>query len=170
MAGKPDADGGVPLPAGRIRRIAGAAVAIDHAAKLSAWQRGKAMAIWAMGVMSRRYWGRRWEDGLPKSSAGAGRFTSTCRWHRLVVLAARYVPDSATRPRAWTGWASRRCLGIAALHWCWIAASGRLGSTRQASWSRPSSPHGPSWFFIVLHAHGRHHPLFDLRIFRDRNF
>ena len=135
-------------------------------------QRGKAMAIWAMGVMVAPILGPTLGGWLTE--------VISWRWTFYInlpvgiasfVLAARYVPDSATRPRRmdWLGFSSL-ALGIAALQLV-------LDRGNQDDWFDSTSIVVAAViaalsfvFFIVYTLTGRHHPLFDLRIFRDRNF
>ena len=135
-------------------------------------QRGKAMAIWSMGVMVApimgptlggwltEEWSWRWTFyiNLPVGIAS-------------FILAMRHVHDTPTRARRmdWMGFATL-ALGIGALQLV-------LDRGNQDDWFSSQTLVFAAFvsaasiiFFIVYTLTGKHHPLFDLRIFRDRNF
>jgi DHA2 family multidrug resistance protein len=135
-------------------------------------QRGKAMAIWAMGVMVAPILGPTLGGWLTE--------VISWRWTFYInlpvgivsfILAVRYVPDTATRERRmdWLGFASL-AVGIGALQLVldrgnqddWFSSQSLIFAAIVAVLSFV--------FFIVYTLTGKHHPLFDLRIFRDRNF
>ena len=87
------------------------------------------------------------------------------------MLALRHVPDTATRERRmdWLGFATL-ALGIGALQLV-------LDRGNQDDWFSSQTLILAACvtvvslaFFVVYTLTGKHHPLFDLRIFRDRNF
>lgn len=135
-------------------------------------QRGKAMAIWAMGVMVAPImgptlggwltdvWSWRWTFyiNLPVGIAS-------------FLLAMRHVPDTAVRARRmdWMGFATL-ALGIGALQLV-------LDRGNQDDWFSSQMLVFAAFvsmisfvIFIAYSLTGKHHPLFDLRIFKDRNF
>lgn len=135
-------------------------------------QRGKAMAIWAMGVMVAPVLGPTLGGWLTEEISW--------RWTFYInlpvgiaafILAARHVHDTDIRERRmdWFGFASL-ALGIGALQLV-------LDRGNQEDWL---SSHTivisaivcvlALGFFVVYSLTGKHHPLFDLRIFKDRNF
>jgi len=135
-------------------------------------QRGKAMAIWAMGVMVAPILG-------PTLGGWLTEFISW-RWTFFInlpvgiasfILAMRYVHDTPTRARSmdWTGFASL-ALGIGALQLVldrgnqddWFSSQMLTFAIIIAALS--------FIFFVFYSLTGKHHPLFDLRIFKDRNF
>jgi len=135
-------------------------------------QRGKAMAIWSMGVMVAPILG-------PTLGGWLTEFISW-RWTFYInlpvgiasfILAMRYVHDTPTRARRmdWTGFATL-ALGIGALQLVldrgnqddWFSSQMLIFAIIIAALS--------FIFFIVYSLTGKHHPLFDLRIFKDRNF
>jgi DHA2 family multidrug resistance protein len=135
-------------------------------------QRGKAMAIWSMGVMVAPILGPTLGGWL--TEAISWRWTFYINLPVGIVsflLAARHVPDTAVRERRmdWLGFASL-AMGIAALQLVldrgnqddWFSSRMLIFATVIASFS--------FIFFIVYTLTGKHHPLFDLRIFRDRNY
>jgi len=135
-------------------------------------QRGKAMAIWAMGVMVAPIMGPTLGGWLTDQISW--------RWTFYInlpvgvasfMLAWHYVHDTPTRERRmdWLGFATL-ALGVGMLQLVldrgneedWFS-SGTLTASAIAS----------ALSFIVFIAYsltGKHHPLFDLRIFKDRNF
>lgn len=135
-------------------------------------QRGKAMAIWSMGVMVAPIMGPTLGGWLTEAISW--------RWTFYInlpvgiasfVLALRHVPDTATRERRmdWLGFATL-ALGIGALQLV-------LDRGNQDDWFSSQSLIFAACvtvvslaFFVVYTLTGKHHPLFDLRIFRDRNF
>ncbi len=135
-------------------------------------QRGKAMAIWAMGVMVAPILGPTLGGWLTE--------VVSWRWTFYInlpvgivsfILAVRYVPDSPTKERRmdWLGFTSL-AMGIGALQLVldrgnqddWFSSKTLIFSAVVAVVS--------FIFFIVYTLTGKHHPLFDLRIFKDRNF
>jgi DHA2 family multidrug resistance protein len=135
-------------------------------------QRGKAMAIWAMGVMVAPIMGPTLGGWLTE--------VISWRWTFYInlpvgivsfILALRYVHDTPTRERRmdWLGFASL-ALGIGALQLVldrgnqddWFSSQTLIFAAIAAVIS--------FIFFIAYTLTGKHHPLFDLRIFKDRNF
>jgi DHA2 family multidrug resistance protein len=135
-------------------------------------QRSKAMAIWGMGVMVAPILGPTLGGWLTE--------VVSWRWTFYInlpvgiasfLLAMRHVPDTAVRARRmdWLGFASL-ALGIGALQLVldrgnqddWFSSEMLTFAVLIALLSLI--------FFIVYTLTGKHHPLFDLRIFRDRNF
>ncbi len=135
-------------------------------------QRGKAMAIWAMGVMVAPLMG-------PTLGGWLTEFISW-RWTFYInlpvgiasfILAMRHVHDTPTKERRmdWLGFASL-ALGIGALQLM-------LDRGNEDDWFSSETIVFAAvvsvlsfLFFIVYTLTGKHHPLFDLRIFKDRNF
>ncbi len=135
-------------------------------------QRGKAMAIWSMGVMVAPILG----------PTLGGWLTEVVGWRwtfyinlpvgiASFLLSIRHVPDTAARARRmdWPGFASL-ALGIGALQLV-------LDRGNQDDWFSSQMLTFAALiallsliFFVVYTLTGKHHPLFDLRIFRDRNF
>jgi DHA2 family multidrug resistance protein len=130
------------------------------------------MAIWAMGVMVAPILGPTLGGWLTEMISW--------RWTFYInlpvgivsfLLALRYVPDTATRERRmdWLGFASL-ALGIGALQLFldrgneedWFSSDTIIVAAITAVVS--------FIFFIVYTITGKHHPLFDLRLFKDRNF
>ena len=135
-------------------------------------QRGKAMAIWGMGVMVAPILGPTLGGWLTEVVSWRWTFYINLPVGILsFLLAWRYVPDTAVRARRmdWLGFASLS-LGIGALQLVldrgnqddWFSSQMLVLAAVIASISLA--------FFIVYTLTGKHHPLFDLRIFRDRNF
>jgi DHA2 family multidrug resistance protein len=135
-------------------------------------QRGKAMAIWAMGVMVAPILG-------PTLGGWLTEYISW-RWTFYInlpvgiisfILAMRYVHDTPTRERRmdWTGFATL-ALGIGALQLVldrgnqddWFSSQTLVFAAIVSTLSIV--------FFIIYSLTGKHHPLFDLRIFKDRNY
>jgi DHA2 family multidrug resistance protein len=135
-------------------------------------QRGKAMAIWAMGVMVAPIMGPTLGGWLTE--------VISWRWTFYInlpvgivsfILAMRYVPDTPTKERRmdWLGFASL-ALGIGALQLVldrgneddWFSSATIIFAAIVSALSFV--------FFLVYTLTGKHHPLFDLRIFKDRNF
>jgi len=135
-------------------------------------QRGKAMAIWAMGVMVAPILG-------PTLGGWLTEYISW-RWTFYInlpvgiaslILVARHVQDTPTRERRmdWMGFTTL-ALGIGALQLVldrgnqddWFSSQALVVAAIIAVLS--------FIFFIVYSLTGKHHPLFDLRIFRDSNF
>jgi DHA2 family multidrug resistance protein len=135
-------------------------------------QRGKAMAIWAMGVMVAPILGPTLGGWLTEMVSWRWTFYINLPVGILsFILATRYVPDTATRERRmdWLGFSSL-ALGIGALQLVldrgnqddWFSSQTLIFAAILAALS--------FIFFIVYTLTGKHHPLFDLRIFTDRNF
>lgn len=135
-------------------------------------QRGKAMAIWSMGVMVAPILGPTLGGWLTEMVSWRWTFYINLPVGILsFLLALRYVPDTALRARRmdWLGFASL-AVGIGALQLV-------LDRGNQDDWFSSQMLTLAALiallsliFFIVYTLTGRHHPLFDLRIFRDRNF
>ncbi|MBI3481225.1 MAG: DHA2 family efflux MFS transporter permease subunit [Nitrosomonadales bacterium] len=135
-------------------------------------QRGKAMAIWAMGVMVAPILG-------PTLGGWLTEFISW-RWTFYInlpvgiasfILALRYVHDTPVIERRmdWMGFATL-ALGIGTLQLV-------LDRGNQDDWfssqmlSTAAIVSAISFaVFIFYSLTGKHHPLFDLRIFKDRNY
>jgi DHA2 family multidrug resistance protein len=135
-------------------------------------QRGKAMAIWAMGVMVAPIMGPTLGGWLTE--------TINWRWTFYInlpvgivsfILAMRHVHDTPTKERRmdWLGFASL-AVGIGALQLV-------LDRGNQDDWFSSDTIIAASivsvlsmLFFIAYTLTGKHHPLFDLRIFKDRNY
>lgn len=135
-------------------------------------QRGKAMAIWSMGVMVAPIMGPTLGGWLTEQISW--------RWTFYInlpvgiasfILALRHVHDTPTRQRRmdWTGFATL-ALGIGALQLV-------LDRGNQDDWFSSQMLTVAAFasivsflFFIVYTLTGKHHPLFDLRIFKDRNY
>lgn len=135
-------------------------------------QRGKAMAIWGIGVMVAPILGPTLGGWLTE--------VVSWRWTFYInlpvgivsfVLALRHVPETALRARRmdWMGFASL-ALGIGALQLVldrgnqddWFSSQMLIYAAVIATLSMI--------FFVIYTLTGKHHPLFDLRIFKDRNF
>ena len=135
-------------------------------------QRGKAMAIWSMGVMVAPILGPTLGGWLTEVVSWRWTFYINLPVGILsFLLAMRFVPDTVVRERRmdWLGFSSL-ALGIGALQLVldrgnqddWFSSQMLTVATLIAVLSLI--------FFIVYTLTGKHHPLFDLRIFRDRNF
>lgn len=135
-------------------------------------QRGKAMAIWAMGVMVAPILGPTLGGWLTEVISWRWTFYINLPVGILsFVLAVRYIHDTPQRERRmdWLGFASL-ALGIGALQLVldrgnqddWFSSQTLILAAIVALLS--------FIFFIVYTLTGKHHPLFDLRLFRDRNF
>ena len=135
-------------------------------------QRGKAMAIWSMGVMVAPILG----------PTLGGWLTEVVNWRwtfyinlpvgiASFLLAMRHVPDSAVRERImdWLGFASL-AIGIGALQL--VLDRGNQDDWFSSQMLTFAAIVAAFCFvlFIVYTLTGKHHPLFDLRIFRDSNF
>ena len=135
-------------------------------------QRGKAMAIWAMGVMVAPI--------LGPTLGGWLTDVVSWRWTFYInlpvgiasfILAVRHVPDSAVKARRmdWFGFTSL-AIGIGSVQLVldrgnqddWFSSQTLIFATIIAVFA--------FIFFFVYTITGKHHPLFDLRIFKDRNF
>jgi DHA2 family multidrug resistance protein len=135
-------------------------------------QRGKAMAIWAMGVMVAPVLGPTLGGWL--TDAASWRWTFYINLPVGIfsfLLALRHVPNSAIKDRSmdWLGFASL-AVGVSAVQLVldrgnqddWFSSSTLCLAAAVAAASLA--------FFIIHNLTGKHHPLFDLRIFRDNNF
>lgn len=135
-------------------------------------QRGKAMAIWAMGVMVAPILGPTLGGWLTE--------VISWRWTFYInlpvgiasfILALRHVHDTPTKERRmdWLGFASL-AIGIGALQLVldrgnqddWFSSQTLIFAALISTLSLI--------FFIAYTLLGKHHPLFDLRIFKDRNY
>ncbi|ADE11544.1 DHA2 family efflux MFS transporter permease subunit [Sideroxydans lithotrophicus] len=135
-------------------------------------QRGKAMAIWSMGVMVAPIMGPTLGGWLTEQISWRWTFYINLPVGILsFILAMRHVHDTPTRERRmdWLGFASLG-LGIGALQLI-------LDRGNQDDWFSSQTlvfaallSVAAFIFFIVYTLTGKHHPLFDLRIFRDRNY
>ena len=135
-------------------------------------QRGKAMAIWAMGVMVAPILGPTLGGWLTE--------VISWRWTFYInlpvgiasfILALRHVHDTPQKERRmdWMGFATL-ALGIGALQLV-------LDRGNQDDWFSSQMLVFAAFvsvisfiFFIIYTLTGKHHPLFDLRIFKDRNY
>ena len=135
-------------------------------------QRGKAMAIWAMGVMVAPILGPTLGGWLTEYISWRWTFYINLPVGIIsLILVARHVHDTPTRERRmdWTGFATL-ALGIGALQLVldrgnqddWFSSQALVVAAIVAAIS--------FIFFIVYSLTGKHHPLFDLRIFKDNNF
>jgi DHA2 family multidrug resistance protein len=135
-------------------------------------QRGKAMAIWGMGVMVAPILGPTLGGWLTEVVSWRWTFYINLPVGILsFLLALRFVPDTEMRNRRmdWLGFASL-ALGIGALQL--VLDRGNQDdwfSSRMLTFAAVIAMLSMV-FFIVYTLTGKHHPLFDLRIFRDRNF
>ncbi|MBI5889142.1 MAG: DHA2 family efflux MFS transporter permease subunit [Nitrosomonadales bacterium] len=135
-------------------------------------QRGKAMAIWAMGVMVAPIMGPTLGGWLTE--------VISWRWTFYInlpvgiasfILALRHVHDTPTRERRmdWVGFAAL-ATGFGMLQLVldrgneddWFSSSTIVMASIVAAASL--------LFFVIYTLTGKHHPLFDLRIFKDRNY
>ncbi len=135
-------------------------------------QRGKAMAIWSMGVMVAPIMGPTLGGWLTEEISW--------RWTFYInlpvgiasfLLAVRHVHDTPKRERRmdWMGFATL-ALGIGTLQLV-------LDRGNQDDWFSSQTlvfaaviSAASFIFFIGYTLTGKHHPLFDLRIFKDRNY
>ncbi len=135
-------------------------------------QRGKAMAIWAMGVMVAPIMGPTLGGWLTE--------TVSWRWTFYInlpvgilsfILAMRHVPNTPSKERRmdWLGFASL-ALGIGALQLVLDRGNEDDWFSSQTIVVAAIVSAASFLFFLVYTLTGKHHPLFDLRIFRDRNF
>lgn len=135
-------------------------------------QRGKAMAIWAMGVMVAPVLGPTLGGWLTEYYSWRWTFYINLPVGIVAFLMAiSHVPDSEVCERRmdWLGFASL-ALGIAAAQLVldrgnqddWFSSKLLIAATALATLCFV--------FFLVYTLTGKHHPLFDLRIFRDANF
>ncbi len=135
-------------------------------------QRGKAMAIWSMGVMVAPILGPTLGGWLTEVVSWRWTFYINLPVGILsFLLALRYVPDTAQRARRmdWLGFASL-AVGIGALQLVLDRGNQDDWFSSQMLTLAALTALLSLIFFIVYTLTGRHHPLFDLRIFRDRNF
>jgi DHA2 family multidrug resistance protein len=135
-------------------------------------QRGKAMAIWAMGVMVAPIMGPTLGGWLTEVISWRWTFYINLPVGILsFILALRYVADTPTKERRmdWLGFGTL-ALGIGALQLIldrgnqddWFSSQNLVFAAIVSAISLV--------FFTVYTLTGKHHPLFDLRIFKDRNF
>ena len=135
-------------------------------------QRGKAMAIWAMGVMVAPILGPTLGGWLTEYISWRWTFYINLPVGiASVILAMRFVHDTPTRERRmdWKGFVTL-AMGIGAVQLVldrgnqddWFSSQTLIFATMVAVVS--------IIFFLVYSLTGKHHPLFDLRIFKDRNF
>ncbi len=135
-------------------------------------QRGKAMAIWAMGVMVAPVMGPTLGGWLTEEISWRWTFYINLPVGILsFILAARFVHETDVKDRRmdWFGFASL-ALAIGALQLV-------LDRGNQEDWfsshlivlSAVLSVLAFA-FFITYSLTGKHHPLFDLRLFKDTNF
>jgi DHA2 family multidrug resistance protein len=135
-------------------------------------QRGKAMAIWSMGVMVAPILGPTLGGWLTEVASWRWTFYINLPVGMLsLFLAMRHIPDSPLKARRmdWIGFISL-AVGIGALQLVldrgnqddWFSSNMLIAAAAIAIISMI--------FFIIYTITGKHHPLFDLRIFRDRNF
>jgi len=135
-------------------------------------QRGKAMAIWSMGVMVAPIMGPTLGGWLTEEWSWRWTFYINLPVGILsILLALRHVHDTPRRERRmdWMGFATL-ALGIGAVQLV-------LDRGNQDDWFSSKLLVFATFVsiasfivFIVYTVTGKHHPLFDLRIFRDRNF
>ena len=135
-------------------------------------QRGKAMAIWAMGVMVAPVMGPTLGGWLTQDYSWRWTFYINLPVGILsFLLSMRFVHDTPTKARRmdWYGFSSL-ALAIGALQLV-------LDRGNQDDWFSSSTLVVAAIlcvlsfaFFIIYSLTGEHHPLFDLRIFRDANF
>jgi MFS transporter, DHA2 family, multidrug resistance protein len=135
-------------------------------------QRGKAMAIWAMGVMVAPVMGPTLGGWLTEQVSWRWTFYINLPVGIFAfLLAASHVHDTPVKARRmdWHGFASL-ALAIGALQLV-------LDRGNQDDWFSSNLLVASAIisvlafaFFIVYSLTGEHHPLFDLRIFKDTNF
>ncbi len=135
-------------------------------------QRGKAMAIWSMGVMVAPIMGPTLGGWLTEEISW--------RWTFYInlpvgifsfLLALRHVPDTVVRERRmdWMGFVTL-ALGIGALQLVLDRGNQDDWFSSQALILATIISVASLIFFVVYTLTGKHHPLFDLRIFKDRNY
>ena len=135
-------------------------------------QRGKAMAIWAMGVMVAPVMGPTLGGWLTEDISWRWTFYINLPVGILAfLLAISHVPNTEVKARRmdWLGFGSL-ALGIAATQLVldrgnqddWFSSKMLIVATIIATMS--------FLFFFIYSLTGKHHPLFDLRIFKDLNF
>jgi len=135
-------------------------------------QRGKAMAIWSMGVMVAPIMGPTLGGYLTEAISWRWTFYINLPVGILsFILAMRHVPDTPVKARRmdWMGFATL-ALGIGALQLI-------LDRGNQDDWFSSQTLEVAAFvsvtsllFFVIYTLTGKHHPLFDLRIFKDRNY
>lgn len=135
-------------------------------------QRGKAMAIWSMGVMVAPILGPTLGGWLTEAVSWRWTFYINLPVGILsFLLAMRHVADTPHRERRmdWLGFCSL-AIGIGALQLV-------LDRGNQDDWFSSQTLTIAAMvsviamiFFLFYTLTGKHHPLFDLRIFKDRNF
>jgi len=135
-------------------------------------QRGKAMAIWSMGVMVAPIMGPTLGGYLTEAISWRWTFYINLPVGILsFILAMRYVHDTPTKERRmdWLGFGTL-ALGIGALQLIldrgnqddWFSSDTLVFAACVSAISM--------LFFVIYTLTGKHHPLFDLRIFKDRNY
>ena len=135
-------------------------------------QRGKAMAIWSMGVMVAPIMGPTLGGYLTEAISWRWTFYINLPVGILsFILALRYVHDTPTKERRmdWLGFGTL-ALGIGALQLIldrgnqddWFSSDTLVIAACVSAISM--------LFFVIYTLTGKHHPLFDLRIFKDRNY
>lgn len=135
-------------------------------------QRGKAMAIWAMGVMVAPIMGPTLGGWL--TDMISWRWTFYINLPVGIVsflLALRHVPTTEVKERQidWVGFASL-AVGIGALQLVLDRGNQDDWFTSQLIVTSSIASALSFVFFIAYTVTGKHHALFDLRIFKDRNY
>ncbi len=135
-------------------------------------QRGKAMAVWSMGVMVAPILGPTLGGWLTEVVSWRWTFYINLPVGILSFLfSMRYVPNTAVRERRmdWLGFSSL-ALAIGALQL--VLDRGNQDDWFSSKMLTIAALLGALAliFFFVHNLTGKHHPLFDLRIFKDRNF
>ena len=135
-------------------------------------QRGKAMAVWSMGVMVAPILGPTLGGWLTEVVSWRWTFYINLPVGILSFLfSMRYVPNTAVRERRmdWLGF-SPLALAIGALQL--VLDRGNQDDWFSSKMLTIAALLGGCAliFFFVHNLTGKHHPLFDLRIFKDRNF
>ena len=135
-------------------------------------ERGRAIAIWGMGVMVAPILG----------PTLGGYLTEAINWRWIfyinlpvgaisLLLAARYVPGTAIKQRRmdWLGLAS---LGVAVGALQLVLDRGQQDDWFSSPWIRMETGVAVAGFVLfLLHSlRAKEHPLFDLSMFKDRNF
>jgi DHA2 family multidrug resistance protein len=135
-------------------------------------QRGKAMAIWAMGVMVAPVMGPTLGGWLTEDFSWRWTFYINLPVGIFAfLLAARHVHDTDIRDRRmdWFGFASL-ALAIGALQLVLDRGNEDDWFSSQLMIVAATVCVLAFAFFVVYSLTGKHHPLFDLRIFKDANF
>jgi DHA2 family multidrug resistance protein len=135
-------------------------------------QRGKAMAIWAMGVMVAPVMGPTLGGWLTEDYSWRWTFYINLPVGIMAFLmAARHVHDTEKRERRmdWYGFASL-ALFIGALQLVLDRGNQDDWFSSQLLIVAAILSFLALCFFVIYSLTGEHHPLFDLRIFRDANF